>query len=91
MRQLTEKQQKFLNVLFSEAGGDMSRAIKLAGYAEHTTPSQIVKALKEEILEKAIENRRVSRIYTTKIKKKEIDSAMKLKGLKYSNLKKYFL
>ena len=51
MRQLTEKQQKFLDVLFSEAGGDMSKAIKLAGYAEHTTPSQIVKALKEEILE----------------------------------------
>ena len=36
---------------FSEAGGDISKAIKLAGYAEHTTPSQIVKALKEEILE----------------------------------------
>ena len=51
MRQLTEKQQKFLDVLFSQAGGDMSKAIKLAGYAEHTTPSQIVKALKEEILE----------------------------------------
>ena len=51
MRQLTEKQQKFLDVLFSEAGGDMSKAIKLAGYAAHTTPSQIVKALKEEILE----------------------------------------
>jgi len=50
-RQLTEKQQKFLDVLFSQAGGDMSKAIKLAGYAEHTTPSQIVKALKEEILE----------------------------------------
>ena len=29
----------------------MATAIKLAGYAEHTTPSQIVKALKEEILE----------------------------------------
>ena len=49
MRQLTEKQQNFLDVLFSEAQGNMSTAIKLAGYAEHTTPSQIVKALKEEI------------------------------------------
>ena len=50
MRQLTEKQQKFLDVLFSEAQGNMATAIKLAGYAEHTTPSQIVKALKEEII-----------------------------------------
>ena len=37
-RQLTEKQQKLISVLFSEAGGDISKAIKLAGYAEHTTP-----------------------------------------------------
>lgn len=50
-RQLTEKQQKFMDVLFDEAGGDISTAIKLAGYAEGTTPSQIVKGLKEEILD----------------------------------------
>ena len=50
-RQLTEKQQKLLNVLFDEAGGDIvTRAKKLAGYAEHQA-QQIVKALKEEILE----------------------------------------
>jgi hypothetical protein len=38
-RQLTEKQQKFLAVLFDEAGGDMVMAKKMAG------------GLKEEILE----------------------------------------
>ena len=50
-RQLTEKQQKFLDVLFDQAGGDIGAAIKLAGYAEGVSPSQMVTALKEEILE----------------------------------------
>ena len=50
-RQLTEKQQKFLEVLFDQAGGDIGSAIKLAGYAEGVSPSQMVTALKEEILE----------------------------------------
>jgi len=31
-RQLTELQQKFLDVLFDEAGGDVNRAKVLAGY-----------------------------------------------------------
>ena len=50
-RQLTEKQQKFLEVLFDQAGGDIGSAIKLAGYAEGVSPSQMVTSLKEEILE----------------------------------------
>ena len=50
-RQLTEKQQKFLDVLFDEAGGDMVAAKKLAGYADTTPTTEIVKGLKEEILE----------------------------------------
>ena len=50
-RQLTEKQQKFLAVLFDEAGGDMVVAKKMAGYADNTTTAEIVKGLKEEILE----------------------------------------
>ena len=33
------------------AGGDIGSAIKLAGYAEGVSPSQMVTALKEEILE----------------------------------------
>ena len=33
-RNLTEKQQKFLDVLFEEAGGNLSTARKLAGYAD---------------------------------------------------------
>ena len=50
-RQLTEKQQKFMAVLFDEAGGDMVMAKKMAGYSDATTTTEIVKGLKEEILE----------------------------------------
>ena len=50
-RQLTEKQQKFLAVLFDEAGGDMVAAKKMAGYADNSNTAEIVKGLKEEILE----------------------------------------
>ena len=50
-RQLTEKQQKFLAVLFDEAGGDMVTAKKMAGYADTSGTAEIVKGLKEEILE----------------------------------------
>ena len=50
-RQLTEKQQKLLNVLFDEAGGDVVMAKKLAGYAETSSTTDVVKGIKEEILE----------------------------------------
>ena len=50
-RQLTDKQQKLLNVLFEEAGGDLVQAKKLAGYADTSNTTEIVKGLKEEILE----------------------------------------
>ena len=49
-RQLTDKQQALLNVLFEEAGGDMVQAKKLAGYADTSSTAEIVKGLKEEIL-----------------------------------------
>jgi phage terminase small subunit len=51
-RQLTEKQQKFLDVLFEEAGGSMVEAKKLAGYSPTQHTAQIVESLKEEILER---------------------------------------
>lgn len=50
-RNLTEKQQKFLDVLFDEANGDVLTAKKLAGYADNNSTTEIVKALKEEIVE----------------------------------------
>jgi|TARA_R110002012_G_scaffold284404_2_gene475169 hypothetical protein len=50
-RQLNEKQQKFLDVLFDEAGGDVLAAKRIAGYSENTPTTLVVKGLKEEILE----------------------------------------
>ena len=50
-RELTEKQQKFLTVLFDEAGGDIAIAKKLAGYSETYSTTDVVKSLKEEILD----------------------------------------
>ena len=50
-RQLTAKQQVFLNVLFDEAAGNVTLAKKIAGYSDSTSTSEIVKGLKEEILE----------------------------------------
>ena len=52
MRNLTEKQQKFLDVLFEEAKGEPAQARKLAGYAETVSTSSIVNALQEEIAER---------------------------------------
>ncbi len=50
-RQLSELQQKFLDVLFDEAGGDVNRAKVLAGYSPTYYTRDIIKGLKEEILE----------------------------------------
>jgi hypothetical protein len=51
-RVLTEKQQKFLDVLFDEANGDVVTAKKLAGYGDGSSTTAIVEALKEEIADK---------------------------------------
>ena len=50
-RDLTEKQQKFLDGLIN-TGGDPKKAAELAGYAEGSY-TQVVKALKEDIIELA--------------------------------------
>ena len=48
-RNLTEKQQKFLDVLFEEAGGNLVTARKLAGYADGVSSKAIAESLSEEI------------------------------------------
>ena len=50
-RELTERQQKFLAVLFDEAGGDVVTAKKLAGYSASSSTTDIIKSLKDEVLE----------------------------------------
>tara|TARA_R110000803_G_scaffold157228_3_gene221680 strand:- start:1488 stop:1871 length:384 start_codon:yes stop_codon:yes gene_type:complete len=51
-RQLTEKQQKFLDVLFEEARGSLTQAKKLAGYSETQATASITSSLRDEILER---------------------------------------
>lgn len=50
-RKLTEKQQKFLDVLFEEARGDFVEAKRLAGYSDNVHTQSIVDSLSEEIFE----------------------------------------
>ena len=50
-RELTERQQKFLNVLFDGAAVDVVQAKLLAGYSEGSSTTDIVKSLKDEIME----------------------------------------
>jgi hypothetical protein len=49
-RKLTDKQQKFLDVLSSETNGDIKAALKIAGY-EDTSYYAVVKSLREEIID----------------------------------------
>jgi hypothetical protein len=51
-RELTDKQQKFLDVLFDEAAGDVRRAKELAGYSDSVRVPEVIKGIKEEILER---------------------------------------
>lgn len=51
MRNLTEKQQLFLDVLFEEAEGDPVKAKKLAGYSDNVSTSSITASLADEIAE----------------------------------------
>lgn len=48
---LTEQQQKFIDVLFTEANGNLRQAMRMAGYSEGHSTSSIAKTLKEEIVE----------------------------------------
>ena len=50
-KELTEKQRKFLDVLFDEANGVVTQAKLLAGYAPTSSTSDIVRGIKEEVLE----------------------------------------
>jgi len=50
-RELTEMQQKFLDVLFEEAAGDYVKAKKLAGYSDTYSTKHIVESIEDEIAE----------------------------------------
>ena len=49
-RNLTDMQEKFLDVLFGEAKGNPREAARLAGYSSHSYP-KVIRNLKKEITE----------------------------------------
>jgi len=51
-RNLTDIQEKFLDVLFGEAKGDPRKAGELAGYSDHSYP-KVLRNLKSEIITRA--------------------------------------
>ena len=48
-KNFTDKQQKFLDVLFEEAMGDPRLAKELAGYSKNTPLSEVMEPLHEEV------------------------------------------
>lgn len=51
-KKLSDQQNLFLEILFGEAEGDALTAKRLAGYSDTTPTSQIVRTLKDEIVER---------------------------------------
>lgn len=54
-KELTTLERTFLEHLFGEAQGNFSKALKLAGYADTISASQIRRQLRDEIVEAAKE------------------------------------
>ena len=50
-KELTEKQKKFLDALVGEAKGNHRKAMEIAGYSPNTTITDVVKNIKEEVIE----------------------------------------
>lgn len=50
-KQLTEQQQRFLEVLFDECKGNIRAAMRKAGFSEGYSARQLTNSLKEEIIE----------------------------------------
>ena len=46
-------QEKFLNALFGEAGGNYAKAMRIAGYAPSTKSHALIQSLRSEIIERA--------------------------------------
>lgn len=51
IKQKTEMEQKFLDALFGEAVGDVPLAMRIAGYANTTRSTYLIRALKDDLIE----------------------------------------
>ena len=52
-KKYTDKQLLFLDALMSEAGGNIRKAMDIAGYSKTTKSGEVVKNLREEVIERA--------------------------------------
>lgn len=52
-KKLTEKQEAFLEALTGEAKGNIRQAMRMAGYSDATRMSEVVRPLRNEIVEYA--------------------------------------
>ena len=50
-KQITDQHKRFLEVLFSDAGGNISVAMRMAGFSEGYSRRTLTNYLKEEIIE----------------------------------------
>lgn len=50
-KELTEQHKRFLEVLFSDANGNISTAMRMAGFSEGYSRRSLTNYLKEEIIE----------------------------------------
>lgn len=67
-KQLTPKQQAFLDALFdsNQADGDLNEAKKLAGYDKTTKVGDVIAGLRDEILERARDSLIANTVNSTK-------------------------
>lgn len=52
-KKYTDKQLTFLDALMGEAGGNIRKAMDIAGYSKTTKSGEVVKNLREEVIERA--------------------------------------
>ena len=50
-KELTEQHKRFLEVLFTDAGGNINQAMRMAGFSEGYSRRSLTNYLKEEIIE----------------------------------------
>jgi hypothetical protein len=50
-KEITEQHKRFLEVLFSDAGGNINQAMKMAGFSDGYSRRTLTNYLKEEIIE----------------------------------------
>jgi hypothetical protein len=53
-RELTQQQKDFIDHLLGEAKGDYKKALVLAGYSENTRASDLIKSLRQEIIDASL-------------------------------------